>query len=159
MAFGEKGNLDDFYDPFERGLIFGTGWAGQDALLSANESYRQDNWASPFSNLMAMPSVATAAISKHWNLRGYQNTPVAFAPAPAFAKLTYQVTGGTVGCLVGKGDAIARCCKRTNHAAANTSGSARYKNPVVIGAMYRKAPRSMSCRGRSSPSMAHPMRS
>lgn len=76
MAFGEKGNLDDFYDPFERGLIFGTGWAGQDALLSANESYRQDNWASPFSNLMAMPSVATAAISKHWNLRGYQNTPV-----------------------------------------------------------------------------------
>lgn len=77
MAFGEKGNLDDFYDPFERGLIFGTGWAGQDALLSANESYRQDNWASPFSNLMAMPSVATAAISKYWNLRGYQNTPVA----------------------------------------------------------------------------------
>lgn len=76
-AFGENANLDEFYSPFDRGVIFGTGWGGQDAMNEMNESYLQSGWASPFSNLMAMSSVATAALSIHWNLRGYQNTPIA----------------------------------------------------------------------------------
>lgn len=77
MAFGEKANLDDFCSPFERGVIFGTGWGAQDESTIQNNAFRENGSASPFSNLLVMPSVGTAAISMQWNLRGYQNTPVA----------------------------------------------------------------------------------
>ncbi len=77
MAFGDDFCLDDVYDPFDRGVIFGTGWGGQDESTIENTSYRAEGMASPFCNLLVMPNVATAAMSMHWNLRGYQNTPVA----------------------------------------------------------------------------------
>lgn len=75
-AFGDT-DLDQLCDPFERGVIFGTGWGAQDESTINNNAFRDGGTASPFSNLLVMPSVATAAISMQWNLRGYQNTPVA----------------------------------------------------------------------------------
>lgn len=77
MAFGKETPLDDIYDPFDRGVIFGTGWGAQDESTVENASYREEGMASPFSNLLVMSNVATAAMSMHWNLRGYQNTPIA----------------------------------------------------------------------------------
>jgi 3-oxoacyl-[acyl-carrier-protein] synthase II len=77
MAFGRDTPLDDIYDPFERGVIFGTGWGSQDESTVENANYRREGMASPFSNLLVMSNVATAAMSMHWNLRGYQNTPIA----------------------------------------------------------------------------------
>lgn len=77
MAFGHKDELDRCYDPFERGVIFGTGWGSLDEATVEIKNYHDVGMASPFSNLIVMPNVATAAISMHWNLRGYQNTPIA----------------------------------------------------------------------------------
>lgn len=108
-AFGEEANLDDFYDPFERGVIFGTGWAGQDLQTEMSDLYRDSGWASPFSNLMAMPSVATAALSMHWNLRGYQNTPIAACATGSIAVGdAYEVirSGRAKMMLAGGGESI-----------------------------------------------------
>ncbi len=77
MAFGEKAKLDEYYDPFERGVIFGTGWGAQDESTVENRKYSEEGMGSSFANLLVMPNVATAAMSMHWNLRGYQNTPIA----------------------------------------------------------------------------------
>lgn len=77
MAFGPGSNLDDFYDPFERGVIFGTGWAAQDESSLETVNYHETGLAAPLSNLLVMPNVGTAAISMRWNLRGYQNTAIA----------------------------------------------------------------------------------
>ncbi len=77
MAFGPGSIFSDFYDPFERGVIFGTGWAAQDESTLETANYRDTGMAAPFSNLLVMPNVGTAAISIRWNLRGYQNTAIA----------------------------------------------------------------------------------
>lgn len=77
MAFSKEGELDQSYDPFERGIIFGTGWGSLDEATVEIKNYHDMGIASPFSNLIVMPNVATAAMSIHWNLRGYQNTPIA----------------------------------------------------------------------------------
>lgn len=77
MAFESDASLDDAYDPFQRGVIFGTGWGGQDDTVNCSNLYNEERMASPFANIMGMHSVGTAAISLRWNLRGYQNTPVA----------------------------------------------------------------------------------
>jgi 3-oxoacyl-[acyl-carrier-protein] synthase II len=77
MAFGPDSNFGDFYDPFERGVIFGTGWAAQDESTVETKSYHDTGLAAPLSNLLVMPNVGTAAISIRWNLRGYQNTAIA----------------------------------------------------------------------------------
>ncbi len=77
MAFSKEGELDQCYDPFERGIIFGTGWGSLDEATVEIKNYHDIGIASPFSNLIVMPNVATAAMSIHWNLRGYQNTPIA----------------------------------------------------------------------------------
>ncbi|QBR72747.1 beta-ketoacyl-[acyl-carrier-protein] synthase family protein [Beijerinckiaceae bacterium] len=76
MAFGNTA-IDDFYDPFERGVIFGAGWGGLDDTIYHNDEYRAEGLSNPFSNILAMYSVGSAAMSIRWNLRGYQNTPVA----------------------------------------------------------------------------------
>ncbi|QZO13369.1 beta-ketoacyl-[acyl-carrier-protein] synthase family protein [Pseudoalteromonas piscicida] len=79
MAFGQEplATLDEFYDPFDRGIIFGTGWGGEDTSIANNNSYIKYGVASPVANLECMPSVGTGLMSINWNLRGYQNTPVA----------------------------------------------------------------------------------
>ncbi|MES9862453.1 MAG: beta-ketoacyl-[acyl-carrier-protein] synthase family protein [Candidatus Thiodiazotropha sp. LLP2] len=77
MAFNQEGELEDTYTPFERGVIFGTGWGSLDEATVEIKNFHDMGMASPFSNLIVMPNVATAAMSMHWNLRGYQNTPIA----------------------------------------------------------------------------------
>jgi len=77
MAFGSHEKLADAVSPFDVGAIIGTGWGGVDAVNDNNNSYRESGVSSSFSTLMSMPSVGTAAVSLNWNIRGYQNTPVA----------------------------------------------------------------------------------
>jgi 3-oxoacyl-[acyl-carrier-protein] synthase II len=77
MAFGSKDVFTESCSPFERGVIFGTGWGSSDESVREQTAYLNEKIASPFTNIMLMSSVATAAISMQWNLRGYQNTPVA----------------------------------------------------------------------------------
>jgi 3-oxoacyl-[acyl-carrier-protein] synthase II len=77
MAFGSTEQLHQAVSPFDVGAIIGTGWGGVDAVNYNNNDYRQSGLASSFSTLMSMHSVATAAVSLNWNIRGYQNTPVA----------------------------------------------------------------------------------
>ncbi len=77
MAFGADSDIKDSYDPFECGVIFGTGWGSLDEATVEIKNYHDMGMASPFSNLIVMPNVATAAMSIHWDLRGYQNTPIA----------------------------------------------------------------------------------
>ena len=77
MAFGVGNQPNDFVDPFDIGAIIGTGWGGVDSVNNNNNDFRDAGIATSFSTLMSMNSVATAAVSLTWNLRGYQNTPVA----------------------------------------------------------------------------------
>jgi 3-oxoacyl-[acyl-carrier-protein] synthase II len=77
MAFGEGVQPSDVVDPFDFGVIIGTGWGGVDNVNYNNIDFRESGIATSFSTLMSMNSVATAAVSLAWNLRGYQNTPVA----------------------------------------------------------------------------------
>ncbi|MES2939464.1 MAG: beta-ketoacyl-[acyl-carrier-protein] synthase family protein [Pseudomonadota bacterium] len=77
MAFGSGDGLRRAVQAFDAGAIIGTGWGGVDAVNHNNNDYRQSGLASSFSTLMSMSSVATAAVSLHWDIRGYQNTPVA----------------------------------------------------------------------------------
>jgi len=77
MAFGSSEGLRESVSPFDVGTIIGTGWGGVDAVNHNNSDYKSSGMASSFSTLMSMHSVATAAVSLNWNLRGYQSTPVA----------------------------------------------------------------------------------
>lgn len=78
MAFDDDiAKMDETYTPFERGVIFGTGWGGEDTTIRNNQEYLRDGYTSPLTNIFSMHSVGTAAMSMNWNLRGYQNTPVA----------------------------------------------------------------------------------
>lgn len=77
MAFGEGVRPSDVLSPFDVGTIIGTGWGGADALVKNSGDYTATGMASSFTTLMSMNSMATAAVSLNWNLRGYQNTPVA----------------------------------------------------------------------------------
>lgn len=77
MAFGDRESFQKAYDPFDCGVIFGTGWGALDECGHEFDAYRSTGWASPFANLIMMPGVGTAAISMAWGLRGYQNTTIA----------------------------------------------------------------------------------
>jgi len=77
MAFGDPTDSDKYYDPFDCGVIVGTGWGGCDSVNDNNAAYLEQGLSSPFSTLMSMNSIATAVLAMNWNLRGYQNTPVA----------------------------------------------------------------------------------
>lgn len=77
MAFGTTCDIDTFYAPFDRGVIVGTGWGGCDSVNYNNQEYLKEGLSSPFSTLMSMNSIATGAVAMQWNMRGYQNTPVA----------------------------------------------------------------------------------
>ncbi|WMW81543.1 beta-ketoacyl-[acyl-carrier-protein] synthase family protein [Undibacterium cyanobacteriorum] len=78
MAFGNSDHLHQHVaSPFDIGAIIGTGWGGMDSVNYNNNDYRESGMSSSFATLMSMHSVATAAVSLNWNIRGYQNTPVA----------------------------------------------------------------------------------
>ncbi len=77
MAFGPGANLDDYVDSLDRGAIIGTGWGGVDRVNLNYHDYFSTRYATSFGTIMSMNNVATAAISINWNLRGYQNTPIA----------------------------------------------------------------------------------
>ncbi len=77
MAFGQNTNLESIGSPFDFGVMIGTGWGGVDSVNVNNNDYRQNGLSSSFATLMSMNSAATAAVSMNWNMRGYQNTPVA----------------------------------------------------------------------------------
>lgn len=77
MAFGEDADLAAIASPFDMGVMIGTGWGGVDAVNRNNNDYQACGMSSSFATLMSMSSVGTAAVSINWNLRGYQNTPVA----------------------------------------------------------------------------------
>lgn len=77
MAFGSSEKFRQIVPAFDVGAIIGTGWGGVDAINDNNNDYRESGMASSFSTLMSMHSVGTAAVSLNWNIRGYQNTPVA----------------------------------------------------------------------------------
>ena len=78
MAFGGSADIHrHLQSPFDIGAIIGTGWGGMDAVNDNNNDYRDSGLASSFATLMSMHSIGTAAVALNWNLRGYQNTPVA----------------------------------------------------------------------------------
>ncbi len=78
MAFGGSDDIHRYLQsPFDIGAIIGTGWGGMDAVNDNNNDYRDSGLASSFATLMSMHSIGTAAVALNWNLRGYQNTPVA----------------------------------------------------------------------------------
>jgi 3-oxoacyl-[acyl-carrier-protein] synthase II len=78
MAFGGGDDIHRYLQsPFDIGAIIGTGWGGTDAVNDNNNDYRDSGLASSFATLMSMHSIGTAAVALNWNLRGYQNTPVA----------------------------------------------------------------------------------
>lgn len=76
MAFNEA-SPSDIYPDIDCGVIIGTGWGGLDEAYECHDLYRETGSGSPLGSLLTMPNVATAACSLMWNLRGYQNTPVA----------------------------------------------------------------------------------
>lgn len=76
MAFNNA-QPGDFYEQLACGVIVGTGWGGLDDACNNYDDYKRAGVGSPFSCFHSMPSVATAACSMMWGLRGYQNTPIA----------------------------------------------------------------------------------
>lgn len=77
MAFGTNVDIYEYYIPFRVGVIFGTGWGGHDSIVQNSNSYNENGFANPLTNIMSMSSIGTAAISINWGMRGYQNTPIA----------------------------------------------------------------------------------
>lgn len=77
MAFGNSSKLPAHISPFDIGVVIGTGWGGADAVARNSEEYRESGTTSSFATVTTMNSVATAAVSLNWNIRGYQNTPIA----------------------------------------------------------------------------------
>jgi 3-oxoacyl-[acyl-carrier-protein] synthase II len=109
MAFGSDQVFRDSYDPFDRGVVFGTGWGALDQSGFEYSSYARTKWASPFANLIVMPNVATAAISIAWGLKGYQNTPIAACATGSLAiGDAYEVirSGRAKVMLAGGGESI-----------------------------------------------------
>lgn len=111
MAFGSESDFRAVYDPFDCGVIFGTGWAAQDESTVENANFRDDGFAAPFSNLLVMPNVATAAMSIRWDLRGYQNTPIAACATGSIAiGDAYEIirSGRAKAMLAGGAESITR---------------------------------------------------
>lgn len=75
-AFGTTENLAASYDPFDCGVIIGTGWGGLDQAFDIRDEYRDTGFCNSAGSLISMPSIAAAACTLSWNLRGYQNTVI-----------------------------------------------------------------------------------
>lgn len=84
MAFGDD-SPHAHYASLDCGTIFGTGWGGTDNMMVFATDFLGSGMSSPFSCMMGMHNVGTAAISMHWKLRGYQNTPIAACAASSIA--------------------------------------------------------------------------
>jgi 3-oxoacyl-[acyl-carrier-protein] synthase II len=85
MAFPHDKGHRSAYSPFECGAIVGTGWGGLDSANDNNNDYRQTRFATSYSTVMSMNNAATAALAIHYQLRGYQSTPVAACASGAIA--------------------------------------------------------------------------
>jgi 3-oxoacyl-[acyl-carrier-protein] synthase II len=77
MAFGAGVAPTATVSPFDIGVIIGTGWGGTDSIIRNHDEYREFGVTTSFATLMSMHSIATGLASLNWNLRGYQNTPIA----------------------------------------------------------------------------------
>lgn len=77
--------LDQFYSPYDRGVIIGTGWGGLDAAYGNHSDYCQQGLMTSFATVNSMLNVATAATSIHWRCKGYQGTPVAACASGSIA--------------------------------------------------------------------------
>jgi 3-oxoacyl-[acyl-carrier-protein] synthase II len=77
MAFGSQEKLASSYENFDCGAILGTGWAGLDQSFTIRDDYRITKFCNSAASLITMPSIATAACTMTWDLRGYQNTVIA----------------------------------------------------------------------------------
>lgn len=135
MAFAEL-SPQRFYDPLMCGAVIGTGWAGLDENYNVVSEFERKGLSSPFNCFFSMPNVTTAACSQLWNLRGYQNTPVAACAT------------GTIA--VGEAyDAIRFGRASMMLAGAGESLNSRYAiwNIDVLGALSREAedPQHASC--------------
>jgi 3-oxoacyl-[acyl-carrier-protein] synthase II len=85
MAFQDERGHAAAYSPFDCGVILGTGWGGLDSANDNNNDYRQTQFATSYSTVLSMNNAATAALSIHYELRGYQSTPVAACASGAIA--------------------------------------------------------------------------
>ena len=103
MAFG--GSPTRAYDPFQCGVAIGTGWGGLDSANCNSNDYRVTKLASSHSTIMSMNNVATAALSMHYKLRGYQTTPVAACASGAIAigEAIHAIQRGDVRCMLAGG--------------------------------------------------------
>ncbi|MBC6578105.1 beta-ketoacyl-[acyl-carrier-protein] synthase family protein [Escherichia coli] len=81
----EQGNPFPFYNPLDCGVILGSGWGGIDQTYEEANIYSKSRFASPFTCFMSMNSIATAACSQFWGLKGYQNTVSAACATGAIA--------------------------------------------------------------------------
>lgn len=85
MAFPDGRGLESTYSSFECGAIVGTGWGGLDSANDNNNDYRQTRYSTSYSTVMSMNNAATAALAIHYQLRGYQSTPIAACASGAIA--------------------------------------------------------------------------
>lgn len=76
QAFKDQ-DISNFYSEMDCGVIVGTGWGGLDEAYDCHDQYTSTGFGSPLGSLLTMPNIATAVCSMMWNLRGYQNTPIA----------------------------------------------------------------------------------
>lgn len=76
QAFNNS-EINQFYSEMDCGAIVGTGWGGLDEAYDCHDQYNETGYGSPLGSLLTMPNIATAVCSMMWNLRGYQNTPIA----------------------------------------------------------------------------------
>jgi 3-oxoacyl-[acyl-carrier-protein] synthase II len=77
MAFGTGVAPTATVSPFDIGVIIGTGWGGTDSIIRNRDEFRELGITTSFATLMSMHSIGTGLTSLNWNLRGYQNTPIA----------------------------------------------------------------------------------
>src|SRR5690606_26802019 len=69
MAFHGQSPLR-WHSALKSGVVIGTGWAGQDESYRYYDEFLEAGMGNVFSCFHAMPSVATAACSINWGLRG-----------------------------------------------------------------------------------------
>ncbi|MEG0965736.1 MAG: beta-ketoacyl-[acyl-carrier-protein] synthase family protein [Pseudomonas sp.] len=107
MAFGDNPieTMDKHYSPFDRGVIFGTGWGGVDSTIDNNDMYVETGLASPLSTIFSMHSVWTGSASMAWNMRGYQNTLVAACATGniAIGDACELIRNGRAKCMIAGG--------------------------------------------------------
>ncbi|HET6347119.1 MAG TPA: beta-ketoacyl-[acyl-carrier-protein] synthase family protein [Myxococcota bacterium] len=87
------------------GVMIGTGWGGIDTTTVNGEQFSKGGTTSPFASLMSMNNAATAALSLHMGLRGYQGTPVAACASGAIAigEAAEVIRHGRARCMLAGG--------------------------------------------------------